>query len=210
MANKKTNKLRRVDWAAEANAHSDIHKIIACEESLEQGLHFLVQAINEQTKKGKKPVVIHSLRVALKLMSHDFGLEVILAGLLHDLLEKSVFTPAQVMRRFGPKVAAMVQATTNDLAIRDPIARDAVSVMRCAAYGEGALLVRAADLLDNCERGLMIGGLARLQRLSLKLKLLIQVCRDEDVDHAIIEELTRCQRRVNRRLSGLAIVQSRR
>lgn len=208
MASKRTPGFRRVEPASEREAtSSDLQKIVACEERLEEAVHVLVQAVATKPRKGKKPVVVHSLRVAFKLMSSGYDMDIVVAGLLHDLLEKSVLTPVQVLRRFGLDVALMVQATTNDLRIRGPIARYNDSLSRCAAYGEGALLVRAADLLDNCDRALTIGGLSRLVRLAEKLRLMLQVCREEDVDFAMLEELVRCQRRVNRRLSGLTVVE---
>ena len=209
MANKRSTVLRHLVRPSAAVFNADLPKIIACEEPLEQAVHLLVHAVAAKPRNGRKPVVVHSLRVAFKLMSLGYDLDIVLAGLLHDLLEKSVLTPRQVLRRFGLEVASIVQATTNDVRIRDPIARYADSVLRCASYGDGALLVRAADLVDNCERGLILGGVRRLGRLSKKTHLLIHACHDEDLDSSLVDDLVKLQRRINRRLNGMALVRTR-
>ncbi len=172
--------------------------IIACEEPLEHALKVLFEATKSRPKKGRKPLVVHSLRVAFKLMSQGYGLNIVLGGLLHDLLEKSLMSPQQVMRHFGLEVASIVQATTNDLRIRDPIARYADSVARCAVAGEPALLARCADLIDNCERSLALGLKSRLPKLSEKIHLLLQVCKEEDLDSPLLAELKSLQVKIKR------------
>ena len=169
-------------------------KIIACEERLEEALHFLVRVLNDKPqklKKGKKPVVMHSLRVAHMLVTMGYGESVVVAGLLHDILEKTNLPQAQITRHFGVETGLMVAANTNSTRITDSLERYADSLERCAKYGEGALLVRAADLIDNCDRLVALGSHARLERIADKMRLLVKVCRDELVDERMIDELAK-------------------
>jgi (p)ppGpp synthase/HD superfamily hydrolase len=198
MAKKKLKKLRRLQRAAAVHQESAIPMIIACEEALEHAVQVLFDATKSRPKKGRKPLVMHSLRVAFKLMSQGYGLNVVLGGLLHDLLEKSLMSPEQVMRQFGLEVASTVQATTNDLRIRDPIARYADSVERCAVVGEGALLARCADLIDNCERALALRLTPRIPKLREKIELLLQACHEEDLDSPLLDELKSLQSKLRR------------
>lgn len=198
MAKKKLKKLKRLQRGAEVQKDSVFPMIISCEASLEHAIKVLFEATKSRSKKGRKPLIMHSLRVAFKLMSQGYGIKIVLGGLLHDLLEKSLLSPQQVMRHFGLEVASIVEATTNDLRIRDPIARYADSVARCAVFGEGALLARCADLIDNCERALALGLKPRMPKLQEKVQLLLHVCREEDLDTPLLGELKSLQNKLRR------------
>ena len=176
--------------------------IIAWEGRLEEAAQLLAQTLAAKPRKGKKPVLIHSLRVAYRLIALGCCRDVVVAGLLHDLLEKaSQAMHRQVAQRFGLEVAHMVQATTNDPSIREPLRRYADSVRRCSIYGEGALLVRGADLLDNCERALALTGGVKLARLAGKLRILIAAGKELQIDRKMLDQLQRCLRRVVRKIS---------
>lgn len=193
----------------EAAQADRLPQIIACEVQLEEALHYLIHALATKPKRGKKPVAIHSMRVATLLGEMGYPASVVVAGLLHDILEKTAVAPAQVARRFGPEVGAMVQATTNDPGIEDALDRYFDSVLRCAAFGEGALLVRASDLIDNADRLMALGSFGRLGRVGAKLRMMIQVCRESLVDQRMIEELARRYRRIGRKVNGLSTTSKR-
>ncbi len=197
------------DARREPPVGSHLLKIVACEEKLEEALHFLVRALDDKPKRGKKPVVMHSLRVSYMLVAMGYGTDVVVAGLLHDVLEKTGLTQGQLSRRFGIETALIVAANTNSARIHDPLDRYRDSLERCAAYGEGALLVRAADLIDNCDRLAALGSSARLDRVAEKMKMLVRFCRDEVVDERMIEELGKRLRRIARKSGGLKLVAKR-
>lgn len=186
---------------AESAIFPDLHRIITCEERVEEAVKLLARALDDNPRRGKKPVLIHSLRVGFLLMAFDAPTDVVIAGILHDMMEKTPITSSQLTRRFGPDVAAMVAATTNDPRLRDPLDRYENSVIRCAEYGEGALLVRASDLIDNCDRMLHASRLGRMEKLLEKLRLLVRVCRQQDVDDRLLVELVKRQRRIARLVS---------
>lgn len=191
---------------SEASGLGYLPNIIAHEDRLEEVIHFLIRALEDKPKRGKKPVAMHSLRVGFSLLAQGYGIDVVIAGLLHDILEKTSLPAAQVSRRFGPEVGRMVVAVTNNERIDDPMARYLDSLRRCAEVGEGALLVRAADLIDNCDRLMALGSGARLERVAAKMRMLINVCREELVDARMVDELARRHRRISRRVGGLALV----
>jgi (p)ppGpp synthase/HD superfamily hydrolase len=185
---------------------SHLHRIIACEDRLEEAVHFLVHALEDKPRKGKKPVVLHSLRVAWWLVGQGFDADVVVAGLLHDVLEKTSLTSGQIARHFGPEVATMVAAATNDERQGDALSRYEDSLRRCAAYGPGALAVRVADLIDNCDRLMALDTRVRLERIAEKLRMLLRVGREEALGEPLLEELARRLRRINRKVAGLALV----
>lgn len=187
---------------AESSIFPDLHRIITCEERVEEAVHYLAKALDERPRRGKKPVLLHSLRVGFFLLAFKCPTDVVIAGILHDLMEKTSLTMGQVKTKFGVRVAQMVQAATNDPRIRDPLDRYEDSVLRCAEAGEGALLVRAADLIDNTDRAVRAEQVARLERVLEKLRVLIRVGRTEGMDDRVMVELVKRQRRVQRLVSS--------
>jgi (p)ppGpp synthase/HD superfamily hydrolase len=73
--------------------------------------------------------------------------ELLAAALLHDLVESTPATVAEVEAHFGPRVAGLVEAVT-----KLPGESGAEAAARAAAAGEAALLLRLADRLDGVRR----------------------------------------------------------
>ena len=139
-------------------------------------------------------------------MTAGYNTNVVVAGLLHDMIEKTSITQGQIARRFGAEVALMVAANTNNARIHDPLERYEDSVERCAATGDGALLVRVADLIDNCDRMTAMGSRARLEKIADKVRLLVRICREHIADEPLFHELLRRERRVRRKVGHIGIV----
>ena len=89
--------------------------------------------------------ITHPLDVGWLLYAAGLSDEVIAAGVLHDVLEKTVVTASELRRRFGAPVAALVEALTEDQTISGYAARKAALRQQVAAAGAEALLVFAAD-----------------------------------------------------------------
>jgi guanosine-3',5'-bis(diphosphate) 3'-pyrophosphohydrolase len=91
--------------------------------------------------------IAHPLRVALHLAEHGYRDPALLAAaLLHDVLEDTGITEAELARRFGPRVTALVWAATKPMLRR----RDAARFLVAAGASEReAQLLKLADRLDN-------------------------------------------------------------
>lgn len=170
---------------------------------------FLVKVLAPHSRRGKKAVVLHSLRVGFYLMSLGFREDIVIAGMLHDVAEKTDHSPAALGRRFGGRVGRLVAAVTNNDRIHDALGRYEDSIRRCVEAGEEALIVRAADLMDNCDRLLARGSEERLTKMADKVRLLLKACRDERVDARVVDDLARRLRRLGRRAGGLALTRVR-
>lgn len=118
---------------------------------LQHALAFL--AINfERSGHNTKPVVLHSVRVALLLANNRAPQNSVLAGMLHDCLEDTDVAAKDLETQFGKIVSDIVVSLTfdkpsNDLAKKLEAAAD--SFDRSLALGRDALVVRACDLVDN-------------------------------------------------------------
>lgn len=109
---------------------------------------FLVKKITE-SGNNPKPVIMHSIRVFMTLYNFDYEPDIIVAALLHDLLEDSSTTVDEIAKNFGAKVAELVSALTFDKTILDRKTRFKNEIDKAIAGGRDSALIKAADLIDN-------------------------------------------------------------
>jgi (p)ppGpp synthase/HD superfamily hydrolase len=95
------------------------------------------------------PFIEHPLEVGWLLYRAGAPDRVIAAGLLHDVLEKTDASYADVQRRFGSRIARLVYAVTEDDSVTGYVQRKAALRQRVAAAGPEALLVLAADKVSK-------------------------------------------------------------
>ena len=55
----------------------------------------------DQWRKSGEPAIIHPLRVALLVSEAGLDIEAVIIALLHDILEDTEFTKAEVEARYG-------------------------------------------------------------------------------------------------------------
>lgn len=96
-----------------------------------------------------KPVIWHSLRVAMRLYDEGFDRDTVVAALLHDLIEDTAVDIGAIRDEFGEEVAGLVSALTFDATITDRADRFREHFERCKAAGPNAIAIMAADFLDN-------------------------------------------------------------
>ncbi len=65
-----------------------------------------------QTRKSNDPFIIHPLETAIKLIEWKMDAATVCAGLLHDVLEDTEVTEAELEGRFGPEVCLLVRLVT--------------------------------------------------------------------------------------------------
>ncbi|MQA76024.1 MAG: HD domain-containing protein [Solirubrobacterales bacterium] len=93
----------------------------------------------------RAPFILHPLEVAALLFGRDFDDEVVAAGLLHDAVEDTDVGVDEIRARLGDRVAEIVGALTEDVAIGDYAERKAALREAAAAAGPDAHAVFAAD-----------------------------------------------------------------
>lgn len=96
-----------------------------------------------------KPTLFHSIRTGIYLYERDYGQDIVLAGLLHDIIEDTNLTEQQIKDDFGKTVLEIILANSKDKTIKDQTDRINELVKRCIKNGEEALIVKAADVIDN-------------------------------------------------------------
>ena len=91
------------------------------------------------------PFIHHPIEVGSLLHGDGQPEEVIAAGLLHDVLEKTQTTGAELQRRFGVRIARLVESVSDDPSIDDYESRKRELRDRVAHAGFNTVAIFAAD-----------------------------------------------------------------
>jgi len=79
---------------------------------IEKAYKIAFDAHKDQTRKSGEPYIIHPLCVAIILADLELDKETIVAGLLHDVVEDTIMTDAEIRKVFGDDVALLVDGVT--------------------------------------------------------------------------------------------------
>ena len=110
------------------------------------------------------PFVTHPVEVACLLHEAGYSDEVVAAGVLHDVLEDTEAELGDLEERFGPAVAWLVAAVSDDPSIEDDAKRKAALREQVAEAGEHAAAVFAADKVSKARELRIRAGLGRFRR----------------------------------------------
>jgi len=117
---------------------------------IENAIIFATKAHNGQfRKKTKIPYITHPFMVACLLMKEQCSEEVIIAGLLHDLVEDTPVTLQQIEAEFGKKVAGIVSACTEPDGRLTWEERKESTIQKLRNAPEEVKYVACADKLHN-------------------------------------------------------------
>jgi (p)ppGpp synthase/HD superfamily hydrolase len=111
---------------------------------------FAARAHAGQARKGAaaEPYVNHVIEVAELLAAHGAPLPVVLAGLLHDTVEDTAVTHADLVAAFGAEVAGLVAEATDDTSLPKDI-RKGLQVSQAPKKSDGAKQLKLADKISN-------------------------------------------------------------
>ena len=105
-----------------------------------------------QKRKGAagEPYINHLLEVAHLIAAHTDppDTNLIVAGLLHDTIEDTSTTAAELEERFGPDVAALVLEVTDDKTLPKE-RRKALQVQHAPKKSTRAQVIKLADKISN-------------------------------------------------------------
>ena len=129
---------------------------------IEKAYTAAAEAHKEQRRKSGEPYIIHPLCVAIILADLELDKETIAAGLLHDVVEDTIYTKEQVEEQFGADVALLVDGVTKlqglelsgDYASKTPDqmemqAQNLRKMFLAMAKDIRVILIKLADRLHN-------------------------------------------------------------
>jgi (p)ppGpp synthase/HD superfamily hydrolase len=103
---------------------------------------------SQYRKEGRLLYISHLVAVALILQKYSFRDEVIAAGLLHDTLEDTDTTEAELLEKFGPEILQYVKEVTEDKSLLKP-ERKLKYIKNLETASPEALTVACADKIHN-------------------------------------------------------------
>lgn len=101
--------------------------------------------VDQYRESDRAPFIEHPIEVGQLLHRDGHPDHVIAAGLLHDVLEKTTTTRAELERRFGARVARLVSTVSDDPSISGYVERKRELRDRVSRADPDALAVYAAD-----------------------------------------------------------------
>jgi len=126
---------------------------------LEKAFLFAEESHKGQLRKTGEPFINHPLRVALILSQMKSGVDAIIAGLLHDVVEDTEFSLQTIKSEFNEEVAFLVQSLTKISKIKyikdqekketDSEKENFRNMILAMAKDLRVILIKLADRLDN-------------------------------------------------------------
>jgi (p)ppGpp synthase/HD superfamily hydrolase len=119
---------------------------------LVRAYHFAAGHHMDQRRKGEaaEPYINHLTEVAELVAEATDGAEpeLIVAAILHDVVEDTPITIEQVAAEFGEDVAALVAQVTDDKSL-PKAERKRLQIAHAAAASSGAKIIKLADKTSN-------------------------------------------------------------
>ena len=160
------------------------------DKQIEEAIKFLVFAI-ENSGKNPKPVILHSIRVGIHLYNFGYDRDIVIAAILHDVIEDTDVKIEELESRFGQKIARLIGANSFDKGIINRTKRYKENFERCRKTGKNALIVKAADLFDNADYYHLAPTKELVKWLLGKLKYFIDHYKDELKEEVVYQSLVK-------------------
>lgn len=133
------------------NNHTVVSKV-----NIKKAYNFALEKHNGQKRVSGESYIMHPLRVAKLLAEWGFGSEVVIAGLLHDVIEDCNVSVDMITGMFGSNIANLVDAVTQvnkHMKGLEGLSKkeiDRLSDIRLIKnISEESLFIKVADRLDN-------------------------------------------------------------
>ena len=162
------------------------------------------------------PFIAHPLEVGFLLHGDGQPDEIIAAGLLHDVLEKTATTGAELKHRFGAHVGRLVESVSDDPSLDDYRTRKRQLRARVAHADPGTRAVFAADKIAKVREVALLPAeqlyepknRAKLAHYRASLKMLRRVDGDAPLVKRLDAELNRLAARAVTRTQSARLTTS--
>lgn len=145
------------------------------QKEIERAIVFMIQKIQERCY-NEKPLILHSIKVGLRLMEQKKVKEVAIAGFLHDLIEDTDCGIEEIKNEFGEKVVALVSACTFDRTAKDYKKRWHKLISNIKQASRDVIMIKLIDQTENLPYYMLISDEKKKKEVMWKHKFFIEEC----------------------------------
>jgi (p)ppGpp synthase/HD superfamily hydrolase len=165
---------------------NSLAKSLSSNEKMEkQALEFAREAHgNQQRKYSEELYIQHPIRVAELVRSVSHTPEMICAAYLHDVVEDTAVSLQDIQRKFGRKIASLVEELTDEYEKKNyphlnRRQRKKLEVERQAKMSLEAKTIKLADVIDNT-RDIVKNDPGFARKYLIEMQALVEALRDGD------------------------------
>ncbi|MBN8523684.1 MAG: bifunctional (p)ppGpp synthetase/guanosine-3',5'-bis(diphosphate) 3'-pyrophosphohydrolase [Rickettsiales bacterium] len=126
-------------------------------ELINKAIYWAEKYHGDQKRKSGEPFYSHPLEVAYMISEYKFKTDVIVASILHDIVEDTEVTVRMIQGTFGGRIAEMVDRLTRDRPDGSKLSIEEIIANAYKKQDEEVLLIKLLDRLHNIQT---IGGLS--------------------------------------------------
>lgn len=160
------------------------------EKEMDNALHYVSENIIK-TGHNPKPVLLHSFKVSMTLYSYNYPSEVVISGILHDLIEDTGITGNDIEKKYGKRIRKIVEAVSFNPNIENKLEQAKAMFKNCCDLGRDALLVKCADLLDNINFVHLVNDEKLRNNLLMKYNVFLEMSKNqigEEVIYGLLQK----------------------
>ncbi len=148
------------------------------EKEMDEALHYVSKNLDE-TGNNPKPVLLHSFKMAIMLYSNKYTRDIIISGILHDLIEDTDVCGKDIEMKYGKHIRKIVEAVSYNTKIDDKLEQARLMFENCCKCGYEALIVKCADLLDNINFVYLVEDKNISDKLLKKYNLFLKISKEK-------------------------------
>jgi len=121
---------------------------------IQKAIKFLIDSCLDKKgnlKIANQKTVMHSLRIGFDLLRRGYNKDIVIGAILHDVEEDAGVSMKAIEKRFGKKIAKIVEAVSFNPEIKNQKERDLELYKKIVKAGREAMIVSLADHLDNAD-----------------------------------------------------------
>lgn len=119
---------------------------------INRAIQFCIEAhAGQKRRESDLPYHIHPIRVAMNLQKDGYKKSIVIAALLHDVVEDTDFTIDDIRTRFGEKVASLVAEVTDDVELKATMTKVDYWEKTWNEMSNDAKIIKFYDRLDNIQ-----------------------------------------------------------
>jgi len=135
-------------------------------QQLLKAINFATVVHNGQIRRiSGKPYITHAIKVAERISEVTHRESILVAAILHDVLEDTTVTKTELELLFGAVVADLVEEVSNDTKLLSFMGKEAYQLRMLPALSDSALLIKLADITDNLQDAMLEKSKERTKRV---------------------------------------------